>query len=336
MNGVLNTTSDIQYLDFTDVDFNTGANPIFDLSFPTRFTATTAGRYLLTGRAKRNDNQYLDLYVRRNGTGTNYRIGAQLPSNGFQSGAIILNLDQGDFIELGVQTFTVGPFIDAQFEGALLTNGEQGPAGPQGPAGLQGPQGLAGNDGAQGPAGPAGPQGPAGNDGAQGPAGPAGSQGPEGPQGPAGPAGAPAAASTYQVSGQISNSLPDAAGLDIVPFAVGGNMEQTGISLTAGQKVFVMISGSFGGSSSTASNNSITNYNICWQLTSPTTGSRFAMISPADMTLDFTQNREALLTRQFIWTVPDTGVYTIGACYSTVGPNLTVNGSGSLSIFILN
>jgi hypothetical protein len=109
-------------------------------------------------------------------------------------------------------------------------------------------------------------------------------------------------------------------------------MEQAGISLTAGQKVLVMISSTFGGSA--ASGNSISNYNICWQQTSPTVGSRFAML-PQDMVMDFTQNREIILTRQFIWTVPDTAVYTIGACYETIG-TLTNNGVGSLSIVILN
>src|SRR5262249_52023939 len=161
-------------------------------------------------RAKRSDNQYLDLYVRKNGGGTDYRIGAQLPSNGFQTGSILLDLAQGDYIELGVQTFAGGDSIDAQFEAILMVNGVQGPTGATGSAGsagATGPAGPTGSAGAVGAAGATGPAGSTGATGATGATGPTGNDGATGPVGATGPTGPSALATPAFVTAQIWGAL---------------------------------------------------------------------------------------------------------------------------------
>ncbi len=119
------------------------------------------------------------------------------------STAVVLRLNAGDYIEMGVRISNGAPnqsLSQARLSLALVTTGPQGPAGaqgavgPTGPAGSAGPSGATGEagpvgaTGAPGPAGPTGPQGPAGANGA---AGPTGATGVNGNDGATGPAGAP-------------------------------------------------------------------------------------------------------------------------------------------------
>jgi hypothetical protein len=138
----------VEVIPFPSEQFNTGGSAFHDNTVnPSRITATTAGRYVIAGRARVDNCNYSRLYVIKNGTDV-IRIAIDPFGDGFQSGSVILDLAQNDYIELGTQSFCGVRSVEAQFEAALLVNGQQGPAGPEGPTGAQGIPGPAGNDGA--------------------------------------------------------------------------------------------------------------------------------------------------------------------------------------------
>lgn len=180
-------TGGIEPIIFTLEQFNTVGESLHPGATPSRIVATDSGRYLLTGRARVSDTNYSRLYIIRNGA--EFIAIAEDPyGNGFQTGSVVLDLTQGDYVELGVQSYQGVRDVEAQFEAVLLVNGPAGPQGPQGETGPQGPQGDIGPEGPMGPQGEEGPQGSPGGLGPMGPAGPAGPAGPQGPQGEPGPA----------------------------------------------------------------------------------------------------------------------------------------------------
>jgi hypothetical protein len=226
----------------------------------------------------------------------------------------------------------VGPQGPTGPQGPAGPAGADGAAGPQGPQGLQGPAGPAGADGAVGPQGPAGPAGPAGADGAVGPQGPAG---PEGPQGPQGPAGVSPTIQTSQVSGTLA-AFANPGTATYFPVA-GGGVFTTSLALTQGQHVMIVVSAHIG--ASTVANGSITGFNISFD-----TGGALTQMLPASTVnngdvISIAQNFDAVISNNFVWTVPATGTYTIGPSYTNAtGMGTAVlnpNGVATMSIMVL-
>lgn len=140
----------------------------------------------------------VQLYI--NGTGAANRItgAVTLPGHGWatydadgwriydQSGAVLTSGQQGPAGVTGPQGPAVYLTAEPGEDGEPGAPGPIGPQGPQGPTGSQGPQGLqgpavylVGEDGEEGPIGPPGLQGPQGSQGL------IGVTGPQGPSGPA-------------------------------------------------------------------------------------------------------------------------------------------------------
>lgn len=139
--------------------------------------------------------------------------------------------------------------------------GETGPAGPKGdtgPAGMKGEAGPQGPMGLQGPIGPIGPIGPKGDTGPVGMKGEAGPQGPMGPQGvrgDTGPMGASGVVSVQTFRGFINTIAANPSFVFVGPTAK--------VTVSQGQKVSVMVSGSFG---LTGQGEAVLEVDICYRL----------------------------------------------------------------------
>jgi len=234
--------------------------------------------------------------------------------------------------------------------GSTLLPGS-GPAGPAGPVGPQGPAGPAGAQGIQGVAGATGPQGPQGDPGLAGPQGVQGDPGAQGPQGiqgvagstgPQGPAGPGLSNLSNSVSGAINQTLvATPVQTRFIPLTPSGNLSTT-VSLTAGQRVLIEVSGAFGGA--TGGTGGVTGFGPCVRDTGGPTITALA----TDNAITMTQNRQTVLTRQWLYSVPADGTYEIGGCYSAGGsasgtwPSITytsttmTNGLGTVTILVFN
>jgi hypothetical protein len=236
---------------------------------------------------------------------------------------------------------------DSTVPGPAGPAGATGPTGPQGPQGAIGPAGPAGANGTNGAVGPAGPAGATGPAGPTGPAGadstvpgPAGPTGPQGPQGSTGATGPTALGTVAQTSGIISavldatpngttpgttvRFLPTTNGT--FPGAATGTLAIPSLSFTAGQRVLISVSGVFGGNSSAACG--IENFGIAVQGTSPVVAITALIPLAGESQVSITTNRQTMIARQWVWTVPATGIYTVGASYTRGG-----NVSGAFPLF---
>jgi hypothetical protein len=172
--------------------------------------------------------------------------------------------------------------------------------------------------------------------------GPPGPQGNPGAQGPVGPS---ALADMMQVALPITQSLVNTPGLRFMESTTPGvTISQGNINLVVGQRVFITVSASIGGHATNTCG--INNFNIGYQMS----GGSVTAILPTDTPITCAATRQEILSRQTVWTVPATGTYTLGICYTQAGSigggawpsysynstSIMNNGIGVVSIMVFN